>query len=165
MAHASRDARPFAVLVCNVDRLRLVSESLGHRARDQVLQEVAKRLTAIAGNVDTVAHIGSDQFVILATSIEKPEDAERLAAQAIEALQLPILIGSVDVHIGTSVGIALYPTDADSIESLIARADAAMHLAKQSASGRVQRFMPGMSAGAGSRLQLESELRAAISGK
>jgi len=162
MAHAARDGRPFALFVCNVDRLKLVKESLGHRAGDQLLQEVAKRLTAVAGNLDTVAHIGNDQFVMLATAIEKSEDAEHLGAQMVETLQAPILIDDVDVHIGPSIGIAFYPTDADTTEMLIARADAAMHLVKQSGGRKVARFTPGMDAGAGSRLQLESELRAAL---
>jgi diguanylate cyclase (GGDEF)-like protein len=162
IAHAAREARPFALLVCHLDRLRLVNESLGHRARDQVVQEVAKRLTAVAGDLNTIAHIGSNQFVMLGTSIETPEDAERLGAQAAEALKVPILMGGIEVHLAPSIGIAVYPTDADSIEALMARADAAMHLAKERHGRQVARFTPGMSARAGSRLQLESELRAAL---
>ena len=76
VAHADRDGRSFALLVCDLDRFKLVNDSLGHHAGDELLQEVARRLTGLVRTVDTVARFGGDEFVLLITSIHDPEDAQ-----------------------------------------------------------------------------------------
>jgi diguanylate cyclase (GGDEF)-like protein len=162
MAHADRDNGSFAVLVCDLDRFKLINDSLGHRAGDELLQEVARRLTGVMRNVDTVARFGGDEFVLVGNSITNSEDAAHLAARAIEALQAPVRIAGIDVHTSPSIGIAIYPTDGTSIEALLARADAAMYSAKQRGRGSVQRYSPGMQAGTEDRVQLESDLHNAI---
>jgi diguanylate cyclase (GGDEF)-like protein len=162
IAHADRDQRCFAVLVCDLDRFKLINDSLGHRAGDALLQEVARRLAGMVRTVDTVARFGGDEFVLVGNSIRDAEDAADLAARAIEALQAPVRIAGIDVHTSPSIGIALYPADGGSIEALLAHADAAMHSAKQRGRGNVQRYAPGMHAGAEDRVQLESELHNAI---
>ena len=162
MAHANRDGRSFALLICDLDRFKLVNDSLGHRAGDELLQEVARRLTGLVRSVDTVARFGGDEFVLLVTSIQDPEDAKRLAARAIEALQAPVRIAGIDVHTSPSIGIAFYPADGSTIEALTAHADAAMYCAKQRGRGNVQCFEGGMNAGSEDRVQLESDLHNAI---
>jgi diguanylate cyclase (GGDEF)-like protein len=163
MAHADRAARSLAVLVCDLDRFKLINDSLGHGAGDQLLQEVAQRLTALVRSVDTVARYGGDEFVLLVSPIAEREDAIRLAARTIEALQAPVRIAGIDVHTSPSVGIAFYPGDGVSVEALLAHADAAMYCAKQRGRGNVQCFAVGMNAGAEDRVQLESDLHNAIS--
>src|SRR5208283_4349399 len=74
VAHADRDGRSFALMVCDLDRFKTVNDSLGHHAGDELLQEVARRLTALVRTVDTVARFGGDEFVLLVTSIHDPED-------------------------------------------------------------------------------------------
>jgi predicted signal transduction protein with EAL and GGDEF domain len=111
-----------------------------------------------------VARFGGDEFVLLASSIAEVEDAPRLAARAIEALQPPVSIGGIDVHTSVSIGIAIYPADGASIEALLAHADAAMYSAKQQGRGNVQCFAPGMHAGT-ERVQLESDLHSALAEK
>jgi diguanylate cyclase (GGDEF)-like protein len=162
MAHADRDGRSFAVLVCDLDRFKLINDSLGHGAGDELLQEVAHRLTGLVRSVDTVARFGGDEFVLLVNSVSRPEDATQLAARAIESLQAPVLISGIDVHTSPSIGVAFYPGDGATIEALIAHADAAMYSAKQRGRGNVQCYDPGMNAGAEDRVQLESDLHAAI---
>lgn len=162
MAHADRDGRSFALLVCDLDRFKLVNDSLGHHAGDELLQEVARRLSGLVRAVDTVARFGGDEFVLLLTSIHDPEDAKRLAATAIEVLQAPVRIAGIDVHTSPSIGIAFYPADGTSIEALTAHADAAMYCAKQRGRGNVQCFEGGMNAGSEDRVQLESDLHNAI---
>src|SRR6202043_982107 len=130
MAHADRDGQSFAVLVCDLDRFKLINDSLGQRAGDELLQEVARRLVSVIRTIDTVARFGGDEFVLLASTIAGIEDAPRLAARAIEALQPPVRVAGIDVHTSVSIGIAIYPADGGSIEALLAHADAAMYSAK-----------------------------------
>ena len=162
VAHADRDGRSFALMVCDLDRFKLVNDSLGHGAGDQLLQEVARRLTGLVRSVDTVARLGGDEFVLLITSIQDSEDARRVAAQAIEVLQTPVRIAGIDVHTSPSIGIAFYPADGCTIEALTAHADAAMYCAKQRGRGNVQCYEGGMNAGSEDRVQLESDLHNAI---
>src|ERR1700688_3278158 len=119
MAQADRDQRSFALMVCDLDRFKLINDSLGHRAGDELLQEVARRLSAVARTADTVARFGGDEFVLVGCSLADAEDAMQLAARAIEALRAPVRIAGIDVHVSPSIGIALYPEDGASIESLL----------------------------------------------
>ncbi len=162
MALADRDKRSFALMVCDLDRFKLINDSLGHRAGDELLQEVARRLSAVARTADTVARFGGDEFVLVGSSLADAEDAMQLATRAIEALRAPVRIAGIDVHVSPSIGIALYPEDGASIEALLAHADAAMYAAKHQGRGSVQRYLPGMHAGIGDRVQMESELHQAI---
>jgi diguanylate cyclase (GGDEF)-like protein len=162
IAHADRDSRSFAVLVCDLDRFKLINDSLGHRAGDELLQEVARRLTGVVRTIDTVARFGGDEFVLLASPITETDDATRLAARVIEALQPPVRVAGIDVHASPSIGIAIYPVDGGSIESLLAHADAAMYFAKQQGRGNVQCFAPGMHSGTEDKVQLESDLHSAV---
>jgi diguanylate cyclase (GGDEF)-like protein len=162
MAHADRDGASFALLVCDLDRFKLVNDSLGHRAGDELLQEVARRLTAVMRTVDTVARFGGDEFVLVAHSIADSKEASDLAARTIEALRAPVRIADIDVHTSPSIGIAIYPADGASIEDLLAHADAAMFTAKQRGRGNVQHYVPGMHAGTEDRVQLESDLHSAV---
>ena len=162
MARADRDGRPFALMVCDLDRFKLVNDSLGHGAGDELLQEVSRRLSGLLRTTDTVARIGGDEFVMLVTSIHHADDARGLAVRAVEVLQAPVRIAQVDVHTSPSIGIAFYPQDGSSIESLIAHADAAMYCAKQRGRGSVQCFEGAMGAGIDNRVQLESDLHQAI---
>jgi diguanylate cyclase len=162
MAQADRDKRSFALMVCDLDRFKLINDSLGHRAGDELLQEVARRLSAVARTADTVARFGGDEFVLVGSSLADAEDAMQLAARAIEVLRAPVRIAGIDVHVSPSIGIALYPEDGASIEALLAHADAAMYAAKHQGRGSVQRYLPGMHAGIEDRVQMESELHQAI---
>jgi diguanylate cyclase (GGDEF)-like protein len=162
MARADRDGRSFAVMVCDLDRFKLVNDSLGHAAGDELLQEVSRRLSGLIRTTDTVARIGGDEFVMLVTSIHHGDDARGLANRAVEVLQEPVRIAQVDVHTSPSIGIAFYPQDGNSIEALIAHADAAMYCAKQRGRGSVQCFEGTMGAGIDNRVQLESDLHQAI---
>src|SRR5450631_3414556 len=162
MALADRDRRSFALMVCDLDRFKLINDSLGHRAGDELLQEVARRLNAVARTADTVARFGGDEFVLVGSSLVDAEDAMQLAARAIEALRAPMRIAGIEVHTSPSIGIALYPEDGASIEALLAHADAAMYAAKHQGRGNIQRYVPGMHAGTEDRVQMESELHHAI---
>jgi diguanylate cyclase (GGDEF)-like protein len=162
IAHADRDMRSFALLVCDLDRFKLINDSLGHRAGDELLQEVASRLNAVVRAADTVARIGGDEFVLIGTSIADAEDAAGLAARVIDVLQAPVRIAAIDIHTSPSIGIAMYPDDGTTIQALLAHADAAMYSAKQHGRGNFRRYAPGMQAGTEDRVQLESDLHNAV---
>ncbi|HEY1892581.1 MAG TPA: EAL domain-containing protein [Steroidobacteraceae bacterium] len=162
VAHANRDGQPFAALVVDLDRFKLINDSLGHRAGDAVLDEVSRRLSSVVRDIDTVARTGGDEFIVVISPSGVPEDAIAVAHRAREALRAPMLVSGVELHVTSSIGIAYYPTDANSADSLVARADAAMYCAKQRGRNNVQCFAQGMDAVTLGRVNMESDLHAAI---
>jgi diguanylate cyclase (GGDEF)-like protein len=162
IAHADRDEQPFAVLVLDLDRFKHINDSLGHRAGDELLSEVARRLSGLVRNIDTVARVGGDEFVFVVSPAPSREDAELVGRRAIEALQAPVRISGIDIYISPSIGIAFYPVDGASAEVLLAHADAAMYCAKQRGRNTLQCFAPGMDTATRDRVRLESELRQAL---
>jgi diguanylate cyclase len=162
IAHADRDMRAFAVLVCDLDRFKLINDSLGHRAGDELLQEVARRLSTVVRTADTVARFGGDEFVLIGTSIADADDAAQLASRVMDVLQAPVRIAAIDIHTSPSIGIAMYPDDGTTTQALLARADAAMYSAKQHGRGNFRRYTQGMHAGTEDRVQLESDLHSAL---
>jgi diguanylate cyclase len=148
--------------VLDLDRFKLVNDSLGHRAGDEMLNAVATRLVGVVRDIDTVARIGGDEFVLVLTSAAERTEAERIAQRAIESLKTPMRISNVDLHVSTSIGIAFYPADGTSAENLVARADAAMYCAKQQGRNSLQFFAPGMDTHTRDRVKLESDLHAAL---
>ncbi len=162
MAHANRDGQSFAVLVVDLDRFKLINDSLGHRAGDAVLDEVSRRLSSVVRDIDTVARTGGDEFIVVLSPSGVPEDAVGIAHRAKDALRGPTHVSGVELHVTCSIGVAYYPTDANSADSLIARADAAMYCAKQRGRNNVQSFAEGMDAVTLERVSLESDLHAAI---
>ncbi|MBW4051753.1 MAG: EAL domain-containing protein [Proteobacteria bacterium] len=164
MAHANRDGQPFALLVVDLDRFKLINDSLGHRAGDGVLDEISRRLSSVVRDIDTVARTGGDEFIVVISPSAAAEDAVAIANRAKDALRAPMSVSGIELHVTCSIGIAYYPTDANAADSLIARADAAMYCAKQRGRNNVQCFAEGMDAVTVGRVSLESDLHAAIEG-
>src|ERR1700726_4432540 len=162
IAHADRDMRAFALLICDLDRFKLINDSLGHRAGDELLQEVARRLLTVVRTADTVARFGGDEFVLIGTSGGDADGAAGLAARVMDVLQAPVRIAAIDIHASPSIGIAMYPDDGASMQALLAHADAAMYAAKQQGRGTFRRYAPDMDAGTEDRVQFESELHSAV---
>ena len=162
VAHADRDGQPFALAMFDLDRFKVVNDSLGHHAGDELLKEVARRLNAVARSTDTVARVGGDEFVVLLDRIGARDTAEQIARRVVEALQVPINLVGVDVRTSVSIGIALYPDDGKSVETLLSNADAAMYCAKQRGRNNIQCFAEGMNSVTQERVKLESDLHAAL---
>jgi len=162
IAHSQRNGNLFALLMVDLDRFKLINDSLGHRAGDELLQETARRLTGVARAIDTIARSGGDEFVVIMHPIDAREDAELLAQRVIEALKPTMRIAGVDIHTSPSIGIAFYPADGTTTETLIARADAAMYSAKQRGRNNAQCFAPGMDTQSQDKVRLESDLHEAI---
>ncbi len=162
VAHAERDGKFFALLVCDLDGFRRVNDSLGLRSGNELLQEVARRLNALSRRFDTVARFSGDKFMMLLNCIATRNDADDVGRRVLEALSVPVSIAGFSVHTSPSIGIALYPADGATTETLIANADTAMHVAKQRGRGTIEFFAPGMKAPTANKVRLESDLRQAL---
>jgi diguanylate cyclase len=162
VAHAESDGHSFAVAMFDLDRFKVVNDSLGHRAGDQLIKEVAHRLAGIARSTDTVGRLGGDEFLFIMDRLAKREDAELIARRAVKALQKPIRLDGVDLHTSASIGIAMFPADGRNAETLIANADAAMYCAKQRGRNNMQLYAAGMNSATQERVKLESDLHQAL---
>jgi diguanylate cyclase (GGDEF)-like protein len=162
IAHASAAGERFALAVLDLDRFKLINDSFGHRAGDELLREVARRLTGTLRSVDTVARLGGDEFVLIIREIGAVEEATLVAHKILEVLQLSFRIGEIDVHPSASIGIAFFPWHGTTLETLFAHADTAMYVAKQRGRKTVQCFAPQMDTLTQERVRLESDLHQAL---
>jgi diguanylate cyclase (GGDEF)-like protein len=162
IARASRNQMRFAVLVVDLDRFKAINDSLGHIAGDELLQEVASRLSGLLRKEDSLARLGGDEFVLVIQELSTPQDAEEVARKVLSQVALPVQLAGLDVHVSPSVGISLCPDDGIDSETLLQHADAAMYHAKKKGRNTYQFFAPAMNAFARERLELESGLRAAL---
>jgi diguanylate cyclase (GGDEF)-like protein len=162
IVHAERAGEGFAVCVLDLDRFKLINDSLGHRAGDELLKHVARRLTGAVRNVDTVARLGGDEFVLIISEARTPADAGQVADKVLEALQAAVQIGELEIHTSASIGIAFYPGDGTTIETLYAHADAAMYCAKQRGSSSVEFFTSTMNLATEERVRFEGDLHRAL---
>jgi diguanylate cyclase (GGDEF)-like protein/PAS domain S-box-containing protein len=152
-----------AVVMLDLDRFKIVNDSLGHPVGDQLLAEIAPRLLRATGPSDTVARFGGDEFVLLCEGVTSTEDAERRAEALLRALRLPVELPIGSFTIGASVGIAIASSSAANAHDLIRDADAALYRAKAGGRNQVRLFDESMRSEALSRLALEDDLRTAIS--
>jgi diguanylate cyclase len=162
IAHAQRERQQFAVLVVDLDRFKLVNDSLGHRAGDELLCEVARRLSGLVRDIDTVTRLGGDEFVLVLSPVVGVQDAEHIATRISESLHKPVQIAGLDVYTSSSIGIAVYPQDGTTAQNLLTHADAAMYCAKQGGRNRFQCFAPGMDTATRDQVRLEGDLRHAL---
>jgi diguanylate cyclase (GGDEF)-like protein/PAS domain S-box-containing protein len=135
-AAGQRGANPFAVLYLDLDRFKDVNDMRGHPAGDKLLQSVAQRLRSATRESDFVARLGGDEFVILQADVIDPALAGALSASVIEALSAPYCIDGDQVHIGASVGISVFSSDAIAPDALLAQADQALYRAKEDGRGQ-----------------------------
>ena len=146
----------------DLDRFKLINDSLGHRAGDELLREAAQRLSHAVRAVDTTARLGGDEFVILLGGPVTQAEALEIGKRAIQQMEPSMRLLGIDVHISPSIGIAFFPRDGTSVDTLIARADAAMYSAKERGRNNVQCYAEGMSAVTQERVKLESDLHEAL---
>lgn len=155
--------RKFALCFIDLDRFKLVNDSLGHEAGDAVLIEVAQRLSKLSRSDDTLARLAGDEFVILLSGSGDAEAAATIAHRILSALARPIRAAGQDIDIGASLGLALYPEDGENIETLLRNADAAMYAAKAAGRNTFRFYNEAMNRQASQRLALEIDLRRAVS--
>jgi diguanylate cyclase (GGDEF)-like protein/PAS domain S-box-containing protein len=157
---AARNRSPIALFCIDLDRFKLVNDSLGHRAGDALLRAVAERLGNAVHGDDTLARLGGDDFVLV-QAIKPSEDAAA-AQRILGVLARPFTVDGAQLSVAASVGISLYPNDGRDFVELLKNADAALYHAKESGKGTWRMFAPALNARAAERLRLENELRGAF---
>ena len=129
-AEANRDKCSLAIMSLDLDHFKLINDSMGHAAGDEMLKTVARRLTDAVRSSDTVARIGGDEFILLLQKIHQPGDAAFIAAKIIDSFKEPFNLNGQFIRATTSMGIALYPRDATDLGTLSHKSDDALYRAK-----------------------------------
>ena len=174
LAHASRYHSTLAVLFLDLDRFKVINDTLGHNIGDLLLKQVAGRLTESVRHSDSVsrsvdkeenhslARLGGDEFTVLLTNLRDVQDAGTVARRIVEAMANPFLIEGREIFVTISVGIAIFPVDGESIDALLKNADSAMYHAKEKGRNNFQFYSNNLNAAANDRLNLEGQLRHAV---
>jgi diguanylate cyclase (GGDEF)-like protein len=163
MLLAHRDHRQVAVLFLDLDRFKVINNTLGHPAGDQVLKQVAQRMRALVPESDTIARLGGDEFAILLVALEEGDSAGLMAHQLLTSFAQPFPVAGQLRYVTASIGISLYPADGDEVAVLERNADAAMYRAKEQRRGSFRFYTEEMTARAFAQVTLEDALRQAIS--
>ena len=161
-AVARRNRERFAVMMLDLDHFKKVNDSLGHSVGNEMLKDVASRLMLAARDIDTVARLGSDHFILLLPGVGNSETAGVIAEKLLAAVRKPINLGGHELFMTASAGIAFFPDDGTKSEHLLRNADSAMHRAKELGRDTFQTYASGMNDLAQLRLVRESELHNAI---
>ncbi|WP_245573453.1 putative bifunctional diguanylate cyclase/phosphodiesterase [Marinimicrobium agarilyticum] len=162
MLEARRYHREFALLFLDLDRFKNINDSLGHDAGDELLQEIARRLTLSIRESDIVARLGGDEFVVLLPEITNPEQVVPVAEKILAACARPFTLVGQEFRVTVSIGITLFPQDGDDEQTLMKNADMAMYHAKEMGKNNFQFFSESLSNDSLERLTLESSLRHAL---
>jgi diguanylate cyclase (GGDEF)-like protein len=161
----TRHDESFALLFLDLDRFKLINDTLGHDAGDHLLQEAARRLTASVRDSDFVARLGGDEFVIILSRASRRDQIEPIAQKILSAVRDPFMLAGQECHVSVSIGVSLYPFDGLDEQTLMKSADMAMYQAKQLGKNTVQYYTDELSAEMDVRLTLESGLHRALAGQ
>jgi diguanylate cyclase (GGDEF)-like protein len=162
-----------AILFLDLDNFKRVNDTLGHSMGDELLKAVSDRLQTIMRKSDSISHyhdddlfarLGGDEFTILLSEIKDFQDAGRVAERIIETMSQPFMLGSNEIFITNSIGIALYPNDGEDVDTILKNADAAMYAAKAKGKNSYLYYKKSMNSAALEKLSLEGDLRRALEG-
>jgi diguanylate cyclase (GGDEF)-like protein len=162
LATTHRYGEMLAVVFLDLDGFKTVNDTLGHAVGDQLLQDVAQRLTGCLRQGDILARWGGDEFTLLLSPISSAEDVAKIATQILDTLNVPLQLDGQELHIKASLGIALAPYDGEDAQTLLKNADAAMYRAKQEGRNNYQLYTPAIGTKAQERLVLENNLYRAL---
>jgi len=157
-----RTGSRLAILFIDLDRFKVINDSLGHEVGDELLRQVADRLRSQSREGDTLARIGGDEFVVLVENEKNLEDVSACARRLVEQLSSPYLLGNKDCHVTLSIGISVFPADGSDSQALLKAADVAMYRAKQMGRNNYQYYLPSMNVHTVERLEMESDLSHAL---
>lgn len=162
VSHAKRNRRLVAVMFVDLDRFKLINDTLGHAAGDRLLKEIAARLQARLRATDSIARLGGDEFALILTDLPSTDDAARVANTLLRALARPLRLEGQDIHPTASIGVTIYPLDDPEGKRLLENADIAMYRAKSEGRNRCAYFTPAMHAEARARRDLEASIHQGI---
>ena len=176
VAHARRRNQALALMYLDLDDFKVINDTLGHQAGDEVLRELSNRLSDCIRDEDylgrptashrseteTVARLGGDEFIIFLPDINSPYEAANVANRVLEALSIPFRVENRDLHVSASIGITTYPKDGNDVETLIKNADMAMYHAKEKGKNAYSYYQESMNIAAFELLNLQSEMRQAL---
>ena len=159
---AARIGDMVAVLFIDLDQFKQVNDTLGHASGDELLRMVAQRLKQVCRKEDTLGRLGGDEFIVIGQHVQSRSGAATLAAKLIQALDTPFSLEGHEIFVGGSIGVSIFPQDADDASTMIRNADVAMYHAKRGGGPRVAFYEEEMNARALERLELGTELRWAL---
>ncbi len=159
---ARRYGQRLAVMFLDLDRFKVINDTLGHAVGDKLLVEASKRLAACLRDCDTLARLGGDEFAVLLSQTRHDTDAADVARKLTEAIAKPIQVDGYSLHVTTSIGISLFPEDGALAEAIVKNADTAMYRSKDRGRNQYTFFSAEMNSRALRRLALETKLRKAI---
>lgn len=162
LAHDTRHRNRMAVLFIDLDHFKVINDSLGHDIGDLLLKATAERLLACVRNEDTVARQGGDEFIVVLNAIARPLDAAQVAQKILESLTKPYCIENNELHVGGSIGIAVFPNDGTTAEALLKNSDVAMYHAKENGRNNYQFFTDDLNKSSLERHILGQDLRYAL---
>ena len=162
VAYAQRHQRRCALLFLDLDRFKLINDSLGHSTGDGVLKIVGSRLAQCAREADTVCRYGGDEFIILLSELESPNEAGLTAERILTAVAGPIVAGENEFRLTASIGISVYPDDGTDLEILLRNGDAAMYRIKEQGRNGYRFYTDDLNQQAIARLEIETRLRRAL---
>lgn len=162
ITHARRNKRKLGVMFLDLDRFKIVNDTLGHTMGDRLLKAVAKRLQSCLRRGDTLARFGGDEFTLLLPEVRTQDDVVVIATKILDRLNAPFIIDGHELFVGASIGIALYPEAGESEETLIQNADIAMYHIKGRGKNGYQFYSDEMNHQFSTRLSVERELRNAL---
>jgi diguanylate cyclase (GGDEF)-like protein len=159
MIQARRTGQKLAVLYLDLDRFKVINDSLGHGCGDRLLCEAGARLHGAIRETDTVSRLGGDEYTLLLTGIDREEDVSEVAHKLMDAIRMPFNIANQEFYVTTSMGISLFPDDGTDAETLVKHSDIAMYRAKEHGRDNYKFYNPTMKAWSVERLELENSLR------
>jgi diguanylate cyclase (GGDEF)-like protein/PAS domain S-box-containing protein len=159
LIEAARHGQQAGVMLLDLDRFKVVNDTLGHPAGDQLLREAGARLSSCLRDYDTVARLGGDEFAILLPEIRSGNDMGKIASNILDVFKAPFMLEGQEAFISTSIGIAAYPGDSLDADELIKQADSAMYSAKRSGRNAFCFYSKDLTDSANERLTLETDLR------
>ncbi len=162
LARAKRKQGKLAVMFLDLDRFKLINDTMGHNLGDLLLKDIAERIRQTLREGDTIARQGGDEFLVLLPEIRDEQEVISVTERILGVFSQPLILDGNEVYMTTSIGVSLYPTDGSDLETLVKHADTAMYYAKEQGRNNYQFFTAGLNIKANDRLSTENSLRKAL---